>query len=96
MAKELLALGFYLSFSGPLTFKNNRHTVEVAINVPEDRFVVETDCPYLTPEPFRGKRNEPLYVREVLNKIADLKGIPQEKAARLAVENSRRLFRIIA
>ena len=94
MAKELLSLGFYLSFSGPLTFKNNRKTVEVATNIPEDRFVVETDCPYLTPEPYRGKRNEPLYVNQVINKIAELKGISTEKAALLAVENSRRLFRI--
>lgn len=94
MAKELLAMGFYLSFSGPLTYKNARHSVEVAVNVPEDRFVVETDCPYLTPEPFRGKRNEPAYVREVVGKIAELKGITFEKAAQLSSENARKLFKI--
>ena len=94
MAKELLSLGFYLSFSGPLTFKNNRKTAEVAANVPEDRFVVETDCPYLTPEPYRGKRNEPLYAWQVLNKIAELKGLSPEETASLAVENSKRLFGI--
>ncbi len=93
MAKELLAIGFYLSFSGPLTFKNARHTLEVAANVPENRFVVETDCPYLTPEPYRGKRNEPSYVKEVINKIAELKAIPLEKALTLATENSMRLFK---
>lgn len=92
MAKELLRMGFYLSFSGPLTYKNARHTVEVAANVPEDRFVVETDCPYLTPEPYRGKRNEPAYVREVLAKIAELKGITLEKAAELSTNNAKKLF----
>ncbi|NLI91714.1 MAG: TatD family hydrolase [Peptococcaceae bacterium] len=92
MAKELLRLGFYLSFSGPLTYKNARHTLEVAANVPEDRFVVETDCPYLTPEPNRGKRNEPSYVREVVAKIAEIKGLPLEKVAQLSSENAKRLF----
>lgn len=94
MARELLAMGFYLSFSGPLTYKNARHSVEVAAKVPKDRFVVETDCPYLTPVPYRGKRNEPAYVREVLEKVAELKGIPFEEAARLSSENAKRLFRI--
>lgn len=94
MAKELLGMGFYLSFSGPLTYKNARHTLEVAQNVPEDRFVVETDCPYLTPEPYRGKRNEPAYVREVVAKISELKKLPVEKVAQLSTENAKRLFRI--
>lgn len=94
MARELLAMGFYLSFSGPLTYKNARHSVEVAAKVPKDRFVVETDCPYLTPVPYRGKRNEPAYVREVLEKVAELKGIPFEEAARLSSGNAKRLFRI--
>jgi TatD DNase family protein len=92
MAKELLKRGYYLSFSGPLTYKNARQTVEVAAKVPEDRFVVETDCPYLTPEPHRGKRNEPAYVREVVQKIAEIRGIPFEKVARLSSENAARLF----
>lgn len=94
MARQLLAMGFYLSFSGPLTYKNARHNVEVAANVPEDRFVVETDCPYLTPEPYRGKRNEPAYVREVVGKIAELRGITFERAAQLSSENAGKLFRI--
>lgn len=94
MARELLKLGFYLSFSGPLTYKNARHTVEVASKMPEDRFVVETDCPYLTPEPYRGKRNEPAYVREVVNKIAEIRGITFEEAARLSTHNAKKLFRI--
>ncbi|RNC28658.1 MAG: D-aminoacyl-tRNA deacylase [Candidatus Dichloromethanomonas elyunquensis] len=92
MAEELLRLGFYLSFSGPLTFKNARHTLKVAVNVPEDRFVVETDSPYLTPEPYRGKRNEPGYVREVVAKIAEIKGLPFERVAQLSSNNAKRLF----
>lgn len=94
MAKELLRMGFYLSFSGPLTFKNARHTVEVASKVPEDKFVVETDCPYLTPEPYRGKRNEPAYAKEVLAKVAELKGLSLERAAELSSSNAQKLFRI--
>ena len=92
MAKGLLKLGFYLSFSGPITYKNARHTVEVAAKMPEDRFVVETDCPYLTPEPYRGKRNEPAFVREVVSKIAEIRGITFEKAAQLSTENAKKLF----
>ncbi len=94
MAKELLAMGFYLSFSGPLTFKNARHAPEVAAKVPEDRFLIETDCPYLTPEPYRGKRNEPAYVCKVLAKIAAIRGMEIREAARLSSENARRLFRM--
>jgi TatD DNase family protein len=94
MAKELLQLGFYISFSGPLTYKSARHAVEVAANVPEDRFVVETDCPYLPPEPYRGRRNEPAYVREVVAKIAEIKGLSFEKVAQLSSANARQLFRI--
>jgi len=94
MAKELLKMNFYLSFSGPLTYKNARHTVEVAAKMPKDRFVVETDCPYLTPEPYRGKRNESAYVKEVVKKIAEVRGITLEEAAYLSSENARELFRI--
>ncbi len=94
MAKDLLKMGFYISFSGPITYKNARHTLEVAANVPEDRFVVETDCPYLTPEPYRGKRNEPVYVRQVVMKIAQIKGISFEKTAELSSQNAKRLFRV--
>jgi len=94
MAKELLKLGFYLSFSGPLTYKNARQTLEVATHVPEDCFVVETDCPYLPPEPYRGKRNEPRHVREVVEKIAELKGLSFERVAELSSENAKRLFKV--
>jgi len=94
MAKQLLKDGYYLSFSGPLTYKNARHSVEVAINVPEDRFVVETDCPYLPPEPYRGQRNEPAYVWEVVKKIAELKGLTYEKVAELSTRNAKEFFRV--
>lgn len=93
MARELLALGFYLSFSGPVTYKNARQTLEIAAKVPEDRFLVETDCPYLTPEPNRGKRNEPAYVTAVLAKLAEIRGISIEEAACLSGENAQRIFK---
>jgi len=94
MAKRILKLGFYISFAGPLTYKNARHTVEVAQQVPLDRFLVETDSPYLPPEPYRGKRNEPAYVRQVVERFAELRGLEVEEAASLAFENGRRLFGI--
>ncbi|NMA69032.1 MAG: TatD family hydrolase [Desulfitobacterium sp.] len=94
MAKELLNLGFYLSFAGPLTFKNARHSVEVARNIPLDRFVLETDSPYLTPEPYRGKRNEPAYVRYIAQKFADIRGMSLEEVAEQSFANGNKLFRL--
>lgn len=94
MAKVLLRLGFYLSFAGPLTYKNNKQTVEVAVNVPLDRFLVETDAPYLTPEPHRGKRNEPAFVREVAARVAAAKNLTFEEIARQAMLNAENLFRL--
>lgn len=94
MAKSLLTQGFYLSFSGPLTYRNARQTVEVATHVPEDRFLIETDSPYLPPEPFRGQRNEPMHVQKVLEKLAQLKNLPYEKVAELSIANAECLFRI--
>lgn len=94
MAKIVLNLGFYLSFAGPLTFKNNRQTVEVASKVPLDRFLVETDSPYLPPEPYRGKRNEPTYVQKVVAKIAELRELSLEEVAQQSFQNAVRLFRV--
>lgn len=94
MAKILLNLGFYLSFAGPVTFKNARHTVEVAMNAPMDRILVETDSPYLTPEPLRGKRNEPTYVREIVKKLADIKKISFEDVAQQTMSNAENIFQI--
>jgi len=94
MAKVLLNLGFYLSFAGPVTYKNARHTVEVAGYAPLDRLLVETDSPYLTPEPRRGKRNEPTYVREVVKKLAEIKNLPFEDVAAQTMRNAETVFNI--
>lgn len=94
MAREYLDMGFYISFAGPITFKNSKVPKQVAKEVPLDKLLVETDCPYLTPEPHRGKRNEPLYVRYVASTIAELKGITFEEVARRTKENAIRFFEI--
>ncbi len=94
MAREYLKLGFYISFAGPVTFKNARVLKEVAKDIPLDKMLIETDSPYLTPEPHRGKRNEPIYVRFVAGTIADIKGISFEEVAKATGENTKRLFRI--
>ena len=94
MATVLLNLGFYLSFAGPVTYKNARHTVLVAEQTPLDRILVETDSPYLTPEPRRGKRNEPTYVREIVKKIAELKNVPFEDIASQTMRNAETIFRL--
>lgn len=93
MAKVLLNMGFYLSFAGPVTYKNARHTVEVAKHVPLDRILVETDSPYLTPEPRRGKRNEPTYVVEVVKKLAEIRSVPFEDIAIQTMRNAETIFR---
>ena len=92
MAKVLLNLGFYLSFAGPVTYKNARHTVEVAGHAPIDRILVETDSPYLTPEPRRGKRNEPTYVREIVKKLAEIKNLSFEDVASQTMRNAETIF----
>jgi TatD DNase family protein len=94
MARECLKLGFYLSISGPLTFKNNVKTIEVVKEIPLDMLLIETDSPYLTPVPYRGKRNYPGYVRYVAEKIAEIKGLSYEEVANKTLENGKRLFDI--
>jgi TatD DNase family protein len=94
MARECLKLGFYLSISGPLTFKNNVKTIEVVKEIPLDMLLIETDSPYLTPVPYRGKRNYPGYVRYVAEKIAEIKGLSYEEVANKTLENGKRLFGI--
>lgn len=91
-AEEYLALGMYLSFSGVVTFKNADEMAKVATLVPLDRLLIETDCPYLTPEPYRGKRNEPAYVALVAKTVARLRNVPIEKIQRVTEENARHLF----
>ena len=94
LAKDALDLGFYLSFSGVLTFKNATMLRDIAKTVPLDRLMVETDCPYLAPVPYRGKRNEPAYVQYVAEILAEIRGNGSvESIARATVENTKRVFR---
>ena len=93
-AKVLVKMGWMLSFTGVITFKNARKALEVIRWLPLDRIMIETDSPYLTPEPHRGKRNDSGYVHFVSEKIAELKGITPEEAARITYENGKRFFRI--
>jgi len=91
-AEEYLAMGFYLAFNGIITFA--RDYDKVILNMPLERLLIETDCPYLAPVPFRGKRNEPLYVKYVAQKIAELRGISFDEVAEITTENAKRLFKI--
>lgn len=92
LARQCLDLGFYLSFAGPVTFKNASQAIEVARWAPLDRLLVETDCPYLAPEPYRGKRNEPAFVANVASRIAQLRGLPLEAVAEATTTNAKKLF----
>lgn len=94
MAREILDFGMYIAFGGTLTFKNARKVQEVAKYVPLDRIVIETDCPYLAPEPNRGKRNSSLYIHYVAKKLAEIKGISEEDAERITCENAKRCYKI--
>jgi len=95
LAKDALDLGFYLSFSGILTFQNAGMLRDIAKTVPLDRILIETDCPYLTPVPHRGKRNEPAFVRYVAETLATIASVSDlAEIYRLTTENARRLFRI--
>lgn len=91
-AQEYIEMGFHLGFNGIITFA--RDYDKVIRNMPLERLVLETDCPYLTPVPFRGQRNEPLYVKYVAEKIAEIKGISFDEVAKATTENARRLFNI--
>ncbi len=93
-AKEYLRLGFYISFAGPITFKKAPNLWEAAAAVPLDRLLVETDSPYLSPEPMRGRRNEPGYVRYVAQKLAELKDISLEQLAQITTQNAKTIYRI--
>lgn len=91
-ARRVLDLGFFISFSGIVTFRNAQPIQDVARKIPEDRFLIETDSPYLAPIPFRGKPNYPFYVRHVAQCIADLRGVSLERVADLSSDNFYRLF----
>lgn len=93
-AKKFLDLGFYIGIDGPITFKNNHKLVEVVKNTPMEYILPETDSPFLTPVPFRGKKNNPLYVKYVIEKIAEIKKINPEELSQILLENSKKLFNI--
>lgn len=92
MAEACLAMGLDISFSGPLTYKNAVELRAVAATIPADRLMVETDCPYLTPVPHRGQRNEPSYVAHTARKLAEVRGVPFEQLAEQTTRNAQRLF----
>ena len=94
MARQLVDLGWMISFTGVLTYKNARKAVEAALAVPMDRLMIETDSPYMAPVPHRGKRNDSGYVLHVCEKLAELKGLTVEETARITLENGRRFFGI--
>ena len=93
VASAAIDLGFHISFSGIVTFKNAKQLHDVAMRVPLDRMLIETDSPYLAPVPFRGKPNEPAYVAHVASRIAELRGIPVEEVGRATTDNFFRLFK---
>lgn len=93
-ATRCLEMNFYISFGGPVTFKNGQLAKEVAREIPLDRLLIETDCPFLSPHPFRGKRNEPARVKLVAETIAELKKMELKKLAEITSDNACRLFGI--
>ena len=94
-AKILIGMGFYLSFTGALTFRNAKAAPSVVEWMPRDRIMIETDCPYLTPVPYRGERNTPAHVVSVAEKIAELWGVSIQEVARITSDNGQRFFKII-
>jgi TatD DNase family protein len=92
MARRAVELGFYLSVSGPVTYQNAHRLPEIVRQVPLERLLVETDCPFLPPHPHRGQRNEPAHVRLVAQRLAELRGISLEELAQATTANARRLF----
>ena len=94
MAEKAMEMGFYISIAGPVTFKNASKLRETAEAIPDDYLLIETDAPYLTPEPFRGRRNEPAFLVNTAEKIAEMRRVSLEDIARITTLNARRLFRI--
>ena len=94
MAQQLVNMGWYIGFTGVLTFKNARKAVEAASTIPLERIVLETDCPFMAPEPFRGKRNDPGYLFRMAEKLAELRGTSVEEVEKITTENAKRLYRI--
>lgn len=94
MAKELIKRGWYIGFTGVLTFKNARKAVEVAREIPLERIVLETDCPYMSPEPFRGRRNDPGKLYRMAQALAQIRDLPAEQVEAITFENGKRLYRL--
>ncbi len=94
VARQCMEMNFYISFGGPVTFKNAKKPKEVAAEIPMERLLIETDCPYLTPHPFRGKRNEPSYVKYVAEQIAELRGMDYADFVKQTSDNAKRIFGI--
>ena len=92
-AEDVLAHGYYLGFTGPVTFKKAVETQQVAQSMPIEKMLIETDSPYLTPHPYRGKRNQPSYVYYVAEKIAQLRGISPAEVGEITSENAKKLFK---
>jgi TatD DNase family protein len=95
MAKACMDMGFYISIPGSITFKNAKGFGEIVERIPLESLLVETDAPFLTPEPFRGKRNEPSYVRYTAQKVAEIKKVSLEKVAEITTENALRVYRLL-
>lgn len=93
-AKECLKLGYYIGFTGVVTFKNAKKIVEVAKEVPMDKILVETDCPYMTPVPFRGKRNKSDYIKYIIEEISEIKGISQEEISQITINNVKNMLKL--
>ena len=94
MARQLVDLGWYIGFTGVLTFKNARKAIETAAAIPLERIVLETDCPYMAPEPFRGKRNDPGYIYRMAEKLAEIRNRSMDEICAITTENGKRLYRI--
>ena len=95
LARQYVKLGAYLSIAGPVTYKNAKKTVEVVKHITLDRLLIETDAPYLTPTPHRGKRNESQYVKYTCEKIAEIKGLLFEEVANSTFNNAKKVFNIV-
>ena len=94
MADKFMDMGFYIGIGGVVTFKNSKKLQEVAAQMPLDRIVLETDCPYLAPDPHRGERNDSTYIKFVADKIAELRGISAEKVIEATTKNAKKMYKI--
>ena len=95
LIKEAVKLGFYISFSGNVTFKNSKNANKCIEAVPIDKLLIETDSPYMTPEPYRGKRNNSIYVKLVAQKIAEVRNMELEDIAKITLENGKKVYKIV-